>query len=650
MEAPGRLHHHRRHLKRPVGPPFRNLSPRSVLCPLNKINCYYNNNNNNKPLFSQFLSLSSLHANSPLHRFSVNSHSSFQDQNHGVSLPPLDWYGPGGSFGYRDGDRDVAVVVLGWLGAQEKHLRRYLDWYNSRGYRAEGFIVGVDEVLWRFDFARSVEERFEVFLEDLVQWVMQGKAIGIERSLVFHCFSNTGWLVYSTAMEKLQEKGDVYDRIKGCIVDSGGGELTNLKVWAAGFTTAMLKRQISPTYNSVDVKRIRRSKNGDVVYNIADQSCGDRIYETVFLATLEKFFFVLLNLPYPQRRLRRLESMLYNSLPPCPQLYLYSSADTGEAKNLSRVVPLIVVANGFDSLELKKQAAKDESSNPDDLEVGQRLDLADEQNLSTFFQEVDAIKSAMKEITDLLRDLNNLNEESKSTYSARALRGLRDRMDSNMFSILRKANTVKNLLEALDRSNLSNRGICNRYKEGTPIDRMRISVTNGLRVHLREMMKDFQSLRDKVVSDHREDMKRRYFNATGEEATEEVIDRVIMTGGRIELFGGKAEMMVGSRERHGAVMDIQRSLNKLHQVFLDMAVMVKAQGEKVEDIEENVARAGGYVSGGTNSLYYAVQARKNGKNRANNLFWAMILANLIVFLGVMVGESNQIKFESMNWV
>ncbi|KAI4386768.1 hypothetical protein MLD38_004670 [Melastoma candidum] len=342
MEVPGRLlHHHRRHLKLPIRPPypsasayavpFRNLPPRSALRPHNKINCYpYYSNNNNNPLFRRFLSLSSLHANSPLHRFSVNSHSPFQDQYHGGSLPPLDWYGPGGSFGHRDGDsdRDVAVVVLGWLGAQEKHLRRYLEWYNSRGYRSVGFIVGVDEVLWRLDFARSVEERLEEFLEDLVQWVMQGKAIGKERSLVFHCFSNTGWLVYSAAVERLQEKEGVYDRIKGCIVDSGGGELTNLKVWAAGFATAMLQRQISPASNSVDVTGTSRSKNGDALCNIAVQSCGDRIVETVLLATLEKLFFVLLNFPYAQRRFRKLETILFDSPPPCPQLYLYSSADT----------------------------------------------------------------------------------------------------------------------------------------------------------------------------------------------------------------------------------------------------------------------------------------------------------------------------------
>ena len=39
-------------------------------------------------------------------------------------------------------------------------------------------------------------------------------------------------------------------------------------------------------------------------------------------------------------------------------------------------------------------------------------------------------------------------------------------------------------------------------------------------------------------------------------------------------------------------MGIQRSLNNLRQVFLDIAVLVETQGEKIDDIERNVANAG----------------------------------------------------------
>ncbi|XWS45439.1 hypothetical protein CRYUN_Cryun15aG0136900 [Craigia yunnanensis] len=261
-------------------------------------------------------------------------------------------------------------------------------------------------------------------------------------------------------------------------------------------------------------------------------------------------------------------------------------------------------------VELKKQAEKDLEAYLDVENGLGQLNPTDEKNLSQFFQEVASIKITMEEITSLVLDLQYLNEETKSTHSAKVLRGLRDRMESNTVSILRKAKIVKARLESLDRSNVTNRRLSEAYQEGTCVDRTRMSITNGLRVKLREMMNDFQALREKILSDYKEDLKRRYYNATGELPSEDMLEKVVSGGEKVQLFSEKVEMDLRNKERHEAVMDIQRSLQRLHQVFLGMAVLVEAQGEKMDDIEENVTNAGNFISGGTNSLYYGNQMMK----------------------------------------
>ncbi|KAL7206736.1 hypothetical protein ACSBR2_019449 [Camellia fascicularis] len=275
-------------------------------------------------------------------------------------------------------------------------------------------------------------------------------------------------------------------------------------------------------------------------------------------------------------------------------------------------------------VELKKQAMKDIESGPD-IEMGQ-LDPADEKNLSQFFQEVATIKDDMEEITSLLLDLQDLNEETKSTHSAKVLRGLRDRINSDMVTLLRKAKIIKTKLELLDQSNVVNRSVSAAYREGSPVDRTRMSVTNGLRIKLRDMMNDFQSLREKIVKEHKEGLKRRYYNATGEEPSEEVIEKMVLGGGQVGIFEGKADLVMENQERHEALKDIQRSLTELHQVFLDMAVLVETQGEKINDIEENVASAGVYISEGTKEL---IEAKKM-KKRKNWACWIGIV--ILVFL------------------
>lgn len=196
-------------------------------------------------------------------------------------------------------------------------------------------------------------------------------------------------------------------------------------------------------------------------------------------------------------------------------------------------------------VEQKKQAQKDLEA---DLEpVAGQLNPTVIQNLSLFFQEVDAIKAEIKEITNLLFDLEHLNEEAMCTHSTQILCRLRDRMESDMVTVLGKDKIVKERLEELDQSNVLNCKVSEACKEGGSIDRTRMLVTNGLRVKLRDMVNDFQSLREKILLDHKDDLNRSCNTETGEAQSQEVIGKMI--SGSSPCGGEKDEVGVEILEK-----------------------------------------------------------------------------------------------------
>ncbi|XP_060177096.1 syntaxin-121-like [Lycium barbarum] len=261
-------------------------------------------------------------------------------------------------------------------------------------------------------------------------------------------------------------------------------------------------------------------------------------------------------------------------------------------------------------------------------------------NLDKFFEDVEAIKDELKDLENLHSQLHNSHEQSKTLHNAKTVKDLRTKMDNDVSIALKKAKFIKVRLEALDRSNAANRSVpgCG---PGSSSDRTRTSVVNGLRKKLQESMNQFNELRQRMASEYRETVQRRYYTVTGENPDEGTLDNLISTG-QSETFLQKAiqeqgrgqvmDTVMEIQERHEATKELERNLKELHQVFLDMAVLVESQGVQLDDIESQVNRANSFVRGGAQQLE---GARKHQKSSRKWTCIAIIILLIIILVVVL---------------
>ncbi|GAB4836757.1 hypothetical protein Ancab_001669 [Ancistrocladus abbreviatus] len=277
-------------------------------------------------------------------------------------------------------------------------------------------------------------------------------------------------------------------------------------------------------------------------------------------------------------------------------------------------------------VDLKKAAVKD-------LEMGMSETQSTDPKMELFLEEAEKVKAEMGAIREILGRLEAENEESKSLHKPEALRSLRSKINADIVTVLKKARAIKTQLEEMDNRRLSLKN---------PVDRTRTCVTNGLRKKLKELMMDFQELRQRMMAEYKETVGRCYYTVTGEHPDEEVMEKIIASGiGEGEILaeaikehgrGKVAETVLEIRDRHDAAKEIERSLLELHQVFLDMAVLVEAQGEQMDDIEHHVLSAGNYVKDGNKEL----KAAKNYQRSSRKWLFVGIILLLLIVLVVII--------------
>ncbi|KAL1196756.1 syntaxin [Cardamine amara subsp. amara] len=293
-----------------------------------------------------------------------------------------------------------------------------------------------------------------------------------------------------------------------------------------------------------------------------------------------------------------------------------------------------------DLLKGSFELPRGQSSREGDVELGEQ---GGDQGLEDFFKKVQDIDKQYDKLDKLLKKLQAAHEESKAVTKAPAMKAIKKKMEKDVDEVGSIARFIKGKLEELDRENLANRQKPGCGK-GSGVDRSRTATTLSLKKKLKDKMAEFQVLRENIQKEYREVVDRRIFTVTGQRADEDTIDELIETGDSEQIFqkaiqeqgrGQVMDTLAEIQERHDAVRDLEKKLLDLQQIFLDMAVLVDAQGEMLDNIESQVSSAVDHVQSGNTALQRAKSLQKNSRKWMCIAIIILLIVVAVVVVGVL---------------
>ncbi len=84
------------------------------------------------------------------------------------------------------------------------------------------------------------------------------------------------------------------------------------------------------------------------------------------------------------------------------------------------------------------------------------------------------------------------------------------------------------------------------------------------------------------------------------------------------------------QDRHRDIVKLERSIRELHELFVDMAVIVADQGETIGEISHNVDQAKAYVTDAKKNLGKANVLQKRSRRRMCVIIFIIILLALVI--------------------
>ncbi|XP_062535101.1 syntaxin-1A isoform X1 [Armigeres subalbatus] len=266
----------------------------------------------------------------------------------------------------------------------------------------------------------------------------------------------------------------------------------------------------------------------------------------------------------------------------------------------------------------KPQAQSDDEDMPEDVAVPVEGSFMED-----FFNEVEEIRIMIDKIQANVEEVKK--KHSAILSAPQSDEKTKQELEDLMADIKKTANRVRGKLKGIEQ-NIEQEEQTNKSNADL---RIRKTQHSALSRKFVEVMTEY----NRTQTDYRERCKgriQRQLEITGRATTNEELEEMLEQGNSAVFTQGiimetqQAKQTLADIEaRHADIIKLENSIRELHDMFMDMAMLVESQGDLVDRIEYHVEQSGNYVAQGQQEL---VQANKY-----------MSKARKIIFVSVAVG-------------
>jgi len=253
--------------------------------------------------------------------------------------------------------------------------------------------------------------------------------------------------------------------------------------------------------------------------------------------------------------------------------------------------------------------------------------------MKDFFEEVNSIKGGMATIKTNIKSIEESYGQTLVAINVEQGQKHSEELERYIDSTNLAAADVRNKLKEMNEANKK----LKEAERGCAQGRIRINMHGSLTKKFLDLMAEYQEVQTKYKNKYRERVERQY-KIVKPNATQDEIDEVLESGNSGQIFAQKIldtekhaqakDALAYIENKHRDILKLEQSIKELHQLFLEVAILVEAQGELIDQIEYNVSKSVAY----TKQAVQELQAAKKSQKKSRKMMCCMIVIGLIIVI------------------